>query len=77
MARCYTLRRSERKVSVDGSQYGSGILLVPLIKVVRQWSDRKKKLEVPLFLNYVYVKIDSRLRAHLYSIKVNREVCLY
>ena len=31
---------------------------LPLIKTVRIWSDRKKKVEVPLFQGYVFVKID-------------------
>lgn len=31
---------------------------LPLIKQFRQWSDRKKKVEVPLFRGYVFVKID-------------------
>lgn len=30
---------------------------LPLQKVVRQWSDRKKKLEVPLFPNYIFVNL--------------------
>ena len=31
---------------------------LPLIKTTRQWSDRKKKVEVPLFRGYVFVRID-------------------
>ena len=31
---------------------------LPLIKTTRQWSDRKKKVEMPLFRGYVFVKID-------------------
>lgn len=31
---------------------------LPLMTVTRQWSDRKKKVEVPLFRGYVFVKID-------------------
>jgi transcription antitermination factor NusG len=29
---------------------------LPLKKVIRQWSDRKKCVEMPLFPNYVFVK---------------------
>lgn len=29
---------------------------LPLQQVIRQWSDRKKKVEEPLFPNYVFVK---------------------
>lgn len=30
---------------------------VPIVKEMRQWSDRKKKVDVPLFTGYVFVKI--------------------
>lgn len=29
---------------------------LPLNKVLRQWSDRKKKIEVPLFNSYIFVR---------------------
>ena len=32
---------------------------LPLISTVRKWSDRKKRIEVPLFSSYVFVKINS------------------
>ena len=32
---------------------------LPLYKVKRQWSDRTKLLEVPLFPNYIFVKTNS------------------
>ena len=31
----------------------------PLITQVRQWSDRKKKVEVPLFNSYVFVRLED------------------
>ena len=31
----------------------------PLNKIARQWADRKKLLEVPLFTSYVFVHIDA------------------
>ena len=31
---------------------------LPLVKTIRIWSDRKKKVEVPLFKGYVFVYID-------------------
>ncbi len=33
---------------------------LPLMTVTRQWSDRRKKVEVPLFRGYVFVNIDIR-----------------
>jgi transcription antitermination factor NusG len=32
---------------------------VPLVKNLKQWSDRKKMVEAPLFTGYVFVKINS------------------
>src|SRR5688572_24436863 len=64
----YTMPKAERKVAT--SVVGMGIeSYLPLTKVVRQWSDRKKKVEVPLFPNYVFVKVNDRMRSSLYSIK--------
>ena len=31
---------------------------LPMASVIRQWSDRKKKVEIPLFRGYVFVNID-------------------
>ncbi len=64
----YTRPRTERIVASCISELGLESYL-PLHKVIRQWSDRKKKIEVPLFPNYVFVKVDSVKRACLYSIK--------
>jgi len=33
---------------------------VPLVKTMRQWSDRKKLVEMPLLNGYVFVKISSK-----------------
>jgi len=32
-------------------------VFLPLQKVMRQWSDRKKKVEVPLFNSYIFVSV--------------------
>lgn len=37
---------------------------LPLAKVVRQWSDRKKTISKPLFPSYVFVNINSSLEFH-------------
>lgn len=45
---------------------------LPLIKTVRQWSDRKKTLQVPLIPSYVFVRMDEK---ELYNaLKVNGAV---
>jgi transcription antitermination factor NusG len=33
---------------------------VPLVKTMKQWSDRKKMVELPLLNSYVFVKIDLK-----------------
>lgn len=52
----YTKSRHEKKVRDLLQRRGFEVFL-PLQKVVRQWSDRKKKVEVPLFNSYIFVHI--------------------
>ncbi len=55
----YTRPRFEKQVLKGLLDQGiEGYL--PLIKTMRQWSDRKKMVEVPLFSSYVFVHIDRR-----------------
>lgn len=51
----YTKSRQEKKVK-ELLQKGAYEVFLPLQKVMRQWSDRKKKVEVPLFNSYIFVK---------------------
>jgi len=54
----YTKPRWEKKV--DATLLKKGIeSWCPLQKVQRQWSDRKKVIEEPLFKSYVFVHIDD------------------
>ena len=52
----YTKSRHERKVQDLLVRRGYDVFL-PLQKVMRQWSDRKKKVEVPLFNSYIFVSV--------------------
>jgi len=52
----YTRSRAEKKVSAELEKRGIESYL-PLEKTIRQWSDRKKKVKVPLFSCYVFVHI--------------------
>jgi transcriptional antiterminator RfaH len=63
----YTRPKSERRVAASIAEMGIESYL-PTHKVVRQWSDRKKKMDVPLFSNYVFVKVDDTKRRLLFSI---------
>ncbi|MCA6451518.1 MAG: UpxY family transcription antiterminator [Chitinophagaceae bacterium] len=58
----YTKPRWEKKI--DAALVRKGIeSWCPLQKVERQWSDRKKVIEDPLFKSYVFVHIDDTERA--------------
>ena len=53
----YVRSRQEKKIHKIFLNNGIKSSL-PLMKTTRQWSDRKKKVEIPLFRGYVFVKID-------------------
>lgn len=52
----YTKPKWEKKVAEQLTKNGVECYC-PLITQVRQWSDRKKKVEVPLFNSYVFVQL--------------------
>jgi transcription elongation factor/antiterminator RfaH len=52
----YVKSRSEKKVRDRLAKQKLNIFL-PLMKTVRQWSDRRKQVEVPLFNGYLFVHI--------------------
>ncbi|MEY4572450.1 MAG: hypothetical protein RLZ10_1689 [Bacteroidota bacterium] len=51
----YTKSRQEKTLSDKLSAAGYDVYL-PLVRRQRQWSDRKKIVEVPLFNSYVFIK---------------------
>jgi len=52
----YTKARNEKKVHERLLEQGIESYL-PLVKTLRQWSDRKKWVEVPLLSSYVFVRV--------------------
>jgi len=50
----YTLPRHEKKIAALFDRNGTEYYL-PLLKVLRMWSDRKKWVEEPLFKSYIFV----------------------
>lgn len=52
----YVKSRAEKKVAVRLQQQGVEVFC-PLKIEMRQWSDRKKKVEVPYFSSYVFVNV--------------------
>lgn len=57
----YTRPRFEKKVDLELKRRGFDSYL-PLHTVVKQWSDRKKKVEEPLFRSYVFVHVSPKER---------------
>lgn len=54
----YTKPRAEKKVYQE--LFSSGIdAYLPLVKTLKQWSDRKKWVEEPLFRSYLFVHISD------------------
>jgi transcriptional antiterminator RfaH len=52
----YTKPRQERKVAEQLSRKNISYFL-PIVSSVRQWHDRKKVVQVPLFPSYVFVNL--------------------
>jgi len=57
----YTKPRSEKKVTDRLTDTGYEVYC-PLIRTMRQWSDRKKKVSVPMFPSYIFIHIDVKRR---------------
>jgi transcriptional antiterminator RfaH len=57
----YTKPKWEKKVAEQLKEKGVDCYC-PLITQVKQWSDRKKKVEVPLFNSYVFVYLEESER---------------
>jgi len=71
----YTMPRSEKKAYESLGQLGITSFF-PVQYVWRQWSDRIKKLELPLFPNYIFVHTTPHKRHEAMNVKeVIRYVC--
>ena len=57
----YTKPRNEKKVTERLTKAGFE-MYCPTIKTLRQWSDRKKKVEAPMFPGYVFTHVDEKER---------------
>jgi transcriptional antiterminator RfaH len=63
----YTKPKWEKKVAERLNEIGV-IAYCPLITKVSQWSDRKKKVEVPLFNSYIFVQVNEKERNAIFEI---------
>lgn len=61
----YTKPKAEKKVakSLEAAQME---VYCPVVTEVHQWSDRKKKVEVPLFTSYVFIRIPEKDRPRVF-----------
>lgn len=63
----YTRPRYEKKIHTRLQEIRIESYL-PLIKTLRQWSDRKKWVELPLFKSYLFVKVNESERLKVLNI---------
>lgn len=64
----YTFPKSEKKLCRNLTLMGVDSFL-PVQKVVRKWSDRVKKLEEPLFPNYVFIYTSAKKRFEVLQLR--------
>lgn len=69
----YTYPKSEKKVEYLLTQKGYETYL-PCKTIIKQWHDRKKKIQSPLFPNYIFVKT---LERQLYYILEVDNICSF
>jgi transcriptional antiterminator RfaH len=62
----YTKPKWEKKVAEQLTKNGIECYC-PVVVQVRQWSDRKKKVEVPLFNSYVFVQLSETDRNAVFN----------
>ena len=62
----YTKPRNEKKVAERLSTAGYNVYC-PLHKVKRQWSDRMKVVEEPLFKGYLFIQVEDKRRDEVFN----------
>jgi len=63
----YTKPRNEKKVTERLQQIGITVYC-PMITVIKQWSDRKKKVQLPLLNSYVFVCLEDKEREKVFQV---------
>lgn len=66
----HTKSRHEKRVAAELEEKGL-VAFLPLSTEVHQWSDRKRKVELPLFAGYVFVRIGWQQSSRLYVLRTN------
>lgn len=62
----YTKPKWEKKVAERLNEIGV-VAFCPLITKISQWSDRKKKISVPLFNSYIFVQLEDKERNRIFE----------
>jgi len=63
----YTKPRNEKKVA-EHLQKNGIIVYCPLVTQIKQWSDRKKKIQIPLFNSYLFVNLNENERDKVFKV---------
>jgi transcription antitermination factor NusG len=63
----YTKPRQEKKIADSLNAIGIESYC-PLVTKVKQWSDRKKKVQIPLINSYVFVNIEEHQREEVFKV---------
>lgn len=63
----YTRPKNEKKV-VEGLEKLGVEVYCPMVTEIKQWSDRKKKVEIPLIKSYVFVNIEEKNRNIVFEV---------
>jgi transcriptional antiterminator RfaH len=64
----YTKPKWEKKVANQLNRIGINCYC-PLTTQIRQWSDRKKKVEIPVFNSYVFVQLEDNKRNEVFQVQ--------
>jgi transcription antitermination factor NusG len=64
----YTKPKWEKKVADQLNRIGINCYC-PLTTQIRQWSDRKKKVEIPVFSSYVFVQLEDNKRNEVFQVQ--------
>ena len=63
----YTLPKNEKKVTERLQNLGIEAYC-PMVTQVKQWSDRKKRVETPLISSYVFVNLEEKERNRVFDV---------
>lgn len=63
----YTKAKKEKGIASQLQEMGIEVFC-PMVTQVKQWSDRKKKVEVPLIPSYIFVNLEENNRASVFNV---------